>query len=421
VSGASPLHAHAEALRGRSLPPGDPGVPQLRDLLRPDVMTPALGRSLRPGLGVEDLRVRMVDYRPGAGATVAYDVGVAGARRVAVATAGPALCPAAARTDARQAIARALGGESPVARPLTYDVGLGALVQWYPLDLAMPALARPVGEVLRLAARAGIAVDPEAGPAETLLYRPGRRAVLRAGDVVLKAYAGDAEFRAGVAGLRIAGGLGLAAAPRLRGALPELRLTMQAAIDGTPVSRLRARTVAPVAGAMLRALHDAHVPGLAIASPRATLAAAARGAELAAAVEPRLAGRALAVLARLEEHAPDPGAVVPSHGDFNISQFLDLDGALAVVDFDEACLAPPALDVASYAANLVSGRTGDLARADAAVAALLEGYGERPEDLDWHYAAALLRRAPSPFRLYKPRWPQRIEAIVAASEEVLRR
>jgi aminoglycoside phosphotransferase (APT) family kinase protein len=168
-------------------------------------------------------------------------------------------------------------------------------------------------------------------------------------------------------------------------------------------------------------LHGAHVPGLAIASPRAALAAAARGARLAAAVQPRLAARALAVLARLEEHAPGPGPVVVSHGDFNISQFLDLDGALAVVDFDEACLAPPALDVASYAANLVSGRTGDLARADAAVAALLEGYGERPEDLDWHYAAALLRRAPSPFRLYKPRWPQRIEAIVAASEEVLRR
>jgi hypothetical protein len=219
VSGAAPLRAHAEALRGWSLPPGDPGVPQLRDLLRPDVMTPALERSLRPGFDVEDLRVRMVDYRPGAGATVAYDVSVAGARRVAVATAGAALCPAAARTDARRAIAHALGAESPVARPLTYDVGLGALVQWYPLDLAMPALARPVGEVLRLAARAGIAVDPEAGPAETLLYRPGQRAVLRAGDVVLKAYAGDAEFRAGVDGLRIAGGLGLAAAPRLRGAL----------------------------------------------------------------------------------------------------------------------------------------------------------------------------------------------------------
>jgi hypothetical protein len=421
VSGASPLRAHAEALRGRTLPPRDPGVPQLRDLLRPDAMAPVLARSLRGGCEIADMRVAQVDYRPGAGASVAYDVRAAGAAHVAVATAGHALCPEAARTDARRAIARVLGADSPVARPLTYDVGLGAIVQWYPLDLAMPALARPAGELLRVAARAGIAVDPEAGPVETLLYRPGRRAVLRAGDVVLKAYAADAAFRAGVDGLRLAGGLGLAAGPRLRGALPELRLTLQAALDGAPVPRLRARAVAPVAGAMLRLLHDAAVPGLRLAPPRAELHAAAAAAELAAAVEPALAARARAVLARLEEHAPDPGAVVPSHGDFNVSQFLDLGGALAVLDFDEACLASPALDVASYAANLVSGRTGDLAQADAALDALLDGYGDRPADLEWHYAAALMRRAPSPFRLCKRRWPERMETIVAAAEEVLGR
>jgi hypothetical protein len=420
VSGAPPLDAHAEALRGRSLPPRDPRVPQLRDMLRPDVMAPALARSLRAGSEIADVRVTQVDYRPGAGATVAYDVAVAGTRRVAVATAGHALCPQAARTDARRAIARALGADSPVARPLTYDVSLGAVVQWYPLDLAMPALARPAGELLRAAARAGIAVD-EAAPLETLLYRPGQRAVLRAGDAVLKAYAADSAFRSGVDGLRIAAALGLAAGPRLRGALPELRLTVQAAIDGAPVPRLRARAVAPVAGAMLRVLHDAPVGGLRIAPPREALAAAARAAELAAALDPALAGRARGVLARLEEHAPDRRAVVPSHGDFNISQFLDVDGALAVLDFDEACLASPALDVAAYAANLVSGRAGDLGRADAALAALLEGYGERPVDLDWHYAAALMRRAPSPFRLCKRRWPQRMAAIVAAAEEVLGR
>jgi aminoglycoside phosphotransferase (APT) family kinase protein len=112
---------------------------------------------------------------------------------------------------------------------------------------------------------------------------------------------------------------------------------------------------------------------------------------------------------------------VPSHGDFNISQLLDMEGAYALLDFDEACLAAPGLDVASYAANLVSGRPGDLGRADAALDALLDGYGERPEALEWHYAASLLRRAPSPFRLHKKRWPERLESIVAAAEEVLAR
>jgi hypothetical protein len=381
-----------------------------------------LERSLRAGATVDDLKLTLVDYRPGSGATVAYEVTVGDERHTAVANAGSVLCPEAVRTDARRAIARALGrSESPIARPLTYDVGLGALVQWYPLDLAMPVLARPVPELLRHLARSGIPVDAGAGPVRTLLYRPGQRAVVRAGDVVLKAYAEDAAFRAGVAGLRVADGLDLGRGPRLHGALADLRLTVQATIDGEPVPRARAREVAPVAGAMLRVLHDAELPGLEPGPPRAMLANAARSAAFVASVAPNLARRAGDLVARLEEHAPDTGALVPSHGDFNISQFLDLDGALAILDFDEACLAPAALDVASYAANVVSGRPGDLGRADAALDALLGGYGERPEGLHWYLAALLLRRAPSPFRLHKKRWPQRIEAMVAAAEEVLGR
>jgi hypothetical protein len=426
VSAVAALRAHAPALRdGRSLPPRDRAVPQLPALLDRAVMATALERPLRSGAAVEDLRVTLVDYLPGGGATVAYDVAIAGTQHVAVATAGQALRPEALRTDARRAIARALGRESPVARPLTYDVGLGALVQWYPLDLAMPVLARPVPELLRLVARAGVAVGPEdtTEPARTLVYRPGQRAVLRSGDLVLKAYADDGAFRAGVAGLRVAAGLrlGLAARPLIQGALPDVRLTVQAAIDGEPVSRFRARDVAPVAGEMLRVLHGAAVPGLAVAGPERTLESAARGAALGATVCPELAPRLHRLLARLEDEAPAPGELVPSHGDFNVSQLLDVEGALAVLDFDEACLAPRALDVASYAANLVSGRPGDLGRAEEALAALLDGYGEPPASLRWYLAASLLRRAPSPFRLHKRRWPARMESIVADAEAVLGR
>lgn len=414
-----PFGAHATALRdGRSLPPADLAVPQLPGLLSPGAMASVLERSLRGGTMIEDLRVTLVDYQPGGGATVAYDVAIAGARHVAVASAGHALCPEAVRTDARRAIARALGRDSPVARPLTFDVRLGALVQWYPLDLAMPVLARPIPELLRLVARAGIAVGDGAPPA-TLVYRPGQRAVIRAGDVVLKAYAEDAAFRAGVAGLRIAGGLGTG--PRLHGALPELRLTVQRALDGTPVPRARAHEVAPVAGAMLRVLHEAEVGGLAIAPADRMLASAACAARLIAVIAPGVARRTVDLLARLEEHAPEIDELVPSHGDFNISQLLDVEGAMAVLDFDEACLAPRALDVASYAANLVSGRPGDLGRADAALTALLDGYGAAPEGLHWYLAASLLRRAPSPFRLHKKRWTARTESIVAAAEAVLGR
>jgi hypothetical protein len=420
VRGATPLRAHAPALRdGRTLPPpADPAVPSLPGLLDRQAMATVLERSLRPGMEVDDLRVTRIDYRPGSGATVTYAVSAADRRYVAVATAGPAGCSEAVRVPARLAIARALGADAAVARPLTYDVGLGALVHWYPLDLAMPVLAKPAAELLRLVSRAGIAPEAMAGPSKTLLYRPGQRAVLRLGDVVLKAYADDAAFRAGVGGLRIAGGLGLPGGPRLRGAFADVRLTAQTALEGDPVPRTRAGDVAPVAGAMLRVLHESTVPGLKASPPEDLLRDARRATALVATVAPHLGRRARDLLARLEEHTPD-GALVTSHGDFNVSQFLEVEGALAVLDFDETCLAPPALDVAAYATNLVGGREGDLARARLALDALLDGYGPPPAGLDWYLAAKLLRRSPSPFRLHKRHWPERMQGIIEAAEEVL--
>jgi hypothetical protein len=423
VSGAAPLRAHAQALRdGPPLPPPDTAVPALPSLLDRETMTAVLGRSLRAGGHVEHVRVSTVDYRPGSGATVAYDVTVAGRRQVAVAFAGPAGCPEAVRTPARLAIARALGSDTPVARPLTYDGGLGALVHWYPLDLAMPVLAKPRAELLRVVSRAGVAAAQADGPSETLVYRPGQRAVVRLGRVVLKAYAGDGAFRAGVDGLRIAGDLGLPRGPRLHAAFAELRLTVQPALDGDPVPRVRAGHVAPVAGALLRVLHDSAVPGLPVAMPEALLDDVRASAALVTAVAPRLGRRASDLLALLEEYAPDEAELdlVPSHGDFNVSQFLEVRGALAVLDFDEACLAPAALDSASYAANLVCGRAGDLHDARHALDSLLDAYGARPDHVDWYLAALLLRRARNPFRLHKRRWPKRIEQMLDAAEEVLR-
>jgi hypothetical protein len=418
VTHAAALRAHAPALRdGRPLPPGDRAVPQLRALLDPALMTRALSRSLRGRATIDELRVRQIDYRPGTGATVVYDATVAGRRHVAVAAAGQHSAPEAARTPARLAIARALGGDTPAARPLTYDVGLGALVQWYPLDLTMPVLAKPVAELARLIARAGIAVDAGAGPPETLLYRPGARAVLRLGDVVLKAYGDEASFRSGVTGLRLAGRLGTG--PRLHGALADLRLTIQPAIDGRPVLRASAAEVAPAAGAMLRTLHESKIADLPRRRPTDLLAAVASSGAVVAAIAPELAPRMRRLVARLEETMPWGAEASPAHGDFNISQFLDFEGALAVLDFDEACMAAPALDVAAYAANLVSGRTGDLEAARDALGALLQGYGAAPHGLDWYLAASIARRAVTPFRLHKRRWPQRVASILDAAEAVV--
>ncbi|MEA2269156.1 MAG: hypothetical protein QOC64_1766 [Solirubrobacteraceae bacterium] len=412
------LASHAPALRdGRPLPPADHAVPQLPSLLDRDAMAAVLQRSLRGRSAVDEVQIASIDYRPGSGATVIYDAWVDGRRHLAVAATGPAAGAEAARTPARLAIARALGGDSPAARPLMYDVRLGALVQWYPLDHRIPVLAKPAAELGRVLSLAGIAVDPAIAQPETLLYRPGQRAVLRFGDLVLKAYADDDGFRAGVAGLRLAERLG--AGPRLELALSDLRLTVQPAIDGVPVLRERAAAFAAAAGAMLRTLHEADVPDLEPVSPQRLLNTVAAAGTLVATVAPELAPQVRRLVRRLAAATPHGLAVAPAHGDYNLSQFLDVDGALAVLDFDEACLAPPALDVAAYAANLVSGRPGDLDAAEPALEALLDGYGDRPEGLRWYLAASIARRAPTPFRRHKRRWPERMASILDAAEAVL--
>jgi hypothetical protein len=87
-----------------------------------------------------------------------------------------------------------------------------------------------------------------------------------------------------------------------------------------------------------------------------------------------------------------------------------------VIDFDQMALAAPALDLATYAADVVRGREGDLDAVAAVLEPLLAGYGARPHALDWHLTAAILERTAHPFQRQLPGWPERTEAMVAAAE-----
>jgi hypothetical protein len=91
---------------------------------------------------------------------------------------------------------------------------------------------------------------------------------------------------------------------------------------------------------------------------------------------------------------------------------------VAVVDFDQVCLAAPALDLATYAADVVRGRETDLDAVGAVLDRLLAGYGARPEAVDWHLAVAILGRAAHPFHRQLPHWPERVEAMLRAAEAV---
>jgi aminoglycoside phosphotransferase (APT) family kinase protein len=113
--------------------------------------------------------------------------------------------------------------------------------------------------------------------------------------------------------------------------------------------------------------------------------------------------------------------VVPCHGDFHVGQLRCSGDAVALIDFDEMTSAPPALDLGTFAVHELWGDEGDLDAAREILEELVEGYGSRPEGLDWYFSALILRRASHPFRRFRPDWPDRVGAMVQAAEAALER
>jgi Ser/Thr protein kinase RdoA (MazF antagonist) len=180
-----------------------------------------------------------------------------------------------------------------------------------------------------------------------------------------------------------------------------------------------AKDAALEAGAVLAELHASRLTGIRPFGPDAQLEAAAASARLIGAIAPELRQRVDRLLASLSASMPDTGPLVPSHGDFHVGQLIETHDGLAVIDFDEMCLAPRALDPATYAAHIVRGGDGDLDAAHTALEPLLQGYGSRPDGLSWYLSASILRRGPFPFRYFHADWRPRIEEMVACAQEAL--
>jgi hypothetical protein len=325
--------------------------------------------------------------------------------------------------------------------PLHYDAHAGALVQWLPLDLALPLLCAPP-DVLVGHLRA-LGIEPGEGPYEPARtsYTPGRRATLRLGDHVLRGYGDEETFRRALAGWQIASngtlGAGRVASwadlvrrssarrrppppgPRpttavFEGALPDLRATVQLVLDGTsPGSSIQA---ARSAGALLGRIHALPAGGLPARSAGDTLDAARDAAEILQAVDPAAEARIGRLLDRLAARMPADAELVTSHGDFHRGELIRRGGELAVLDVDEACRAAPARDIATYVAHAAAREEAEPAEV---LDALLAGYGRRPEGIQWYLSATLLRRAERPFHRLEEDWPARVEDLVGAAERAL--
>ncbi len=351
-----------------------------------------------------------VAYKPHETVAVHYRAAIDCAEHDAVVTgiAGVDLAERARRPRYRE-LARRAEGRSP-ADPLTYDAEAEALVTWLPFDPRLPALAEPPATLLK---RLRL---PTEGRLELLGYKPRGRAVLRVNGHILKAYGRERQFDAALRGLLVATRELDLRTGDYAAALPELRLTAQRAVEGSrPAAAI---DVAHEAGALVAELQRARVT-LEAAPPERQLAAAARKAAVIGAVLPGLRSRLRALVHRLGAAVPGERRLVPAHGDFHVDQLLVGAEGIAVVDFDGLALAAPAFDLATYAADVVRGRGGDLEAVHAVLEPLLAGYGGRPPDLEWHLAAAVLARAAHPFQRQVPQWEERVEAMVTAAEEIL--
>ncbi|MGH2715250.1 MAG: ABC transporter transmembrane domain-containing protein [Thermoleophilaceae bacterium] len=393
--------------------PADHALPHMGELLAPDVMAEVLARSLGEDAPPPDVRVRYLRYKPETNLVVHYDVGVGGRWHHATAMIARGDLARRARKSENLALADMVDGRSPAEHPLFYEPGLRALVQWLPLDLSLSALALPPPERDQRLRSAGVRLNGPAGEPSLLAYKPRRRAVVRLDRHVLKYYASQRAFEGALAGLRASSGLSVPT-PGWEAGIPDLLLTVQPHVSGPAFASPAA--AAGVAGAVLARLHAGGAAGVRAFAPAEQLDAAASSARLVAWIAPELRSRLEALLGRLEATLPGGLDHVPAHGDFNARQLIDAAGGLVVTDFDGMCAAPAALDVATYLAYLVRGDATDLDTALAVLEMLLDGYGERPEQLSWYLATMILRRSPRPFRYQDERWPERVEQMVAVAE-----
>jgi hypothetical protein len=399
--------------------PRDPALPRLGLLLDSAAMAPVLERSLGRSARLGSTRIARIAYKPGVRVVVHYEVAVDGRAENAVAVAQPGrdLAGRARRPDLRR-LARSVDGRSPARNSVAYDADADALVTWLPLDPGLPALAEPPGRLAERLARAGIPV-PGAAAEPTIVpesYQPGARIVLGLGGHVLKAYGDERSYERGVTGLRLAGSLPLRA-PRFEAGFRDLRLTVQAAAEGSAPTPEEAATAA---GVLVGRLQSARVALPRVAVPEALLALAAEKAALAGRTAPELAPRLTRLLGRLRQAMPRASGLVPAHGDFDADQLLSVDGSEPVVlDFDDVCLAAPALDLATYLADVVRGRDEDRERLATVREPLLAGYGACPPGLDWHVAVVVVARALHAFQRAEPDWAERADGMVRTAEEAL--
>lgn len=387
--------------RSPPLPPPDPALEHAATLLDPERLALLATARLRPDdvdRTVREVRLRYLEYLP--------------ARRLsvrAVATLnGPPVdgSPVDGPTRDGRGEARDLVATTQAERP-------EPTLHWYPVDPGLPALAAGPDEVMVAAG------DGAPRRWERLAWVPARRAVLGSDDVIVKFHGSAVDAAAAVDRSHDAAGA-VETARALHLDL-ERAAVVAARVQGRTLERRDALRRVPEVATVLARLHRAGTDRLPVRGADELLAACTPVAALVRFARPDLAARVERVVSDLATRVPVDLDRVATHGDFNVGQLIERsDGSLVVVDTDTLAADAPALDVAAYATNLISGRDGDLEVALEVVEALVHARGARPGGLDWYLAACVLRRLDRPLRRAKRTWPKRIERSLDALEVLSR-
>ncbi len=427
------------------LPPPDPALGAMEVVLHGDAMGAILGAQLPDcasgRLQLRSCRPYSVKYKPGKYCFVVYNLTFSDSSSGTLITAlAHSILYPRRRSAKRWATlqrtqlieqARHMYPQAPDIRAIHLPE-LGALVQLYPVDVNLPELllAGSAAIMRRKLHEALPGVSTGEAPrceVELIRYKPGSRAVLRyrlhgsEERVVYGKLQHDAGNRALYAVERALQDAGVAV-PTPLAYLPDLQLTLHAEAPGTWLKQLRGTAefvnwMEPVAAALAR-LHATPTDRLCVQATQ-NQAGLVEVAQTIAVLIPGLAREVVQLAERLIAHlnvVQGPTAII--HGDFYEDQLFVSDIGVVLLDFEEAQLGDPLLDVGHFLAQLSLRGNAEHARA-----AFLDAYAafhpRARKDALLFEARAVLSLALGPFQRLRPAWPEKIERRIRLATDRL--
>jgi thiamine kinase-like enzyme len=423
-------------------PPEDAREPAFLRALQPEVVEMWILKHLGAGARLDDLRADYVRWKERDGCLVGYRVRLA---YEGVPTEGYVTIRTAERHRVEDEAGRIEHRQGEVHDGLFTCALLPdepVLLLAFPLDRVMPDLRRMVraSKVRSLLESlpegwmpAGSRFSKSRSRCTLARYKPERRAVVRWDAAFLDT--GGASVSTRTLWIRCYAEplavLNRAATDAARSSgvrttrtllVPHERLLVESHLDGAPWIAGTSSQDQSAARTLAR-LHLGRGPAsLPIHGPLPELDRILCAVEDLARLRRELGATAAVIADTLARTVPAGSKAVFCHGDFHPGQVLIQDGDAGFCDFDRACLAPVAHDLATLYTHLL---LADAGTADEHFAAFLEAYAQHaavPEgtELAWWQACALVRAAIHPFRALRPDWPEKATEMLALAARICR-